>query len=419
MEIRKLLPKYILEKRDHKMICVIGLGYIGLPTALMFAKNGRQVVGVDKNESLVNKLKCGEVTFDEKGLLELYNEACNNQIEFMDHSVEADYYIIAVPTPYEADTKKIDPTYVVNAVNDVLDVCPDGAIIAIESTISPGTIDKFVRPLLEVRGKQVKLAHVPERIIPGNMLRELVENNRTIGVDEKETGEDLKELYSSFCKGILTVTDIRTAEMTKVVENTFRDVNIALANELAKICDRDGLDVYEVINIANMHPRVNILQPGPGVGGHCISVDPWFLVGDHPVIAKLIHEARNVNDSMPYYVWDKIQTIMEKEHISLDRVGLYGITYKADVDDIRESPSLKLLDIIEKSNVNKCVKVYDPMVKRDVVPNQYHSFDDFIDSVDMVVILVGHTEVKENANKLNNKIVYDTRNVRGGGDKNI
>ena len=400
------------------MICVIGLGYIGLPTALMFAKSGKSVIGIDYNSSLVEKLKNGQVTFEEKGLKELYDEAVKGQIEFTDEYVSSDMYIIAVPTPYESVSKKIDATYVVNAVKNVLDVCQDGAVIAIESTVSPGTIDRFVRPCLKMSKKNVWLAHVPERIIPGNMITELENNNRTIGVDDVKIGEQLKELYSSFCKGILTVTDIRTAEMTKVVENTYRDVNIALANELAKICDRDGLDVYEVIRIANMHPRVNILQPGPGVGGHCISVDPWFLVGDHPAYAKLIHEARNVNDSMPEYVWGKMQTIMKKEGITtLDRVGLYGLTYKADVDDIRESPTLKLIDIISNSKSEGKVKIYDPMIKNDVVSDQCHSLDDFLDSIDMVVILVGHSEIKICGNKLDGKIVYDTRNVREEGTK--
>ena len=207
----------------------------------------------------------------------------------------SDVYIVSVPTPYDKFSKKVDACYVVEAVKDVMKVCHKGATVVIESTVSPGTIDKFVRPVIEENGftigQDINLVHAPERIIPGNMVYELLHNNRTIGADDKAVGEKVKELYSSFCQGDIVVTDIRTAEMTKVVENTFRAVNIAFANELAKICRHDNMDVYEIIKICNMHPRVNILQPGPGVGGHCISVDPWFLVGDYPSLAKGIRKS--------------------------------------------------------------------------------------------------------------------------------
>ena len=261
-----------------KMVNVKGLGYIGLPTALMLAAHGVQVIGTDKNEALVQSLREGKPTFEEKGLDELFAEALKAGIQFQTGNVEADTYIIAVPTPYDRRTKKTDARYVTAAVDEVLSVCPKGAVIVIESTISPSTIDKFVRPLIQARGKKigedVYLAHAPERIIPGNMIYELTHNSRTIGADEPEIGERVKALYGSFCQGEIVLTDIRTAEMTKVVENTFRDINIAFANELAQICRADGMDVYEVIRIANKHPRVNILSPGPGVGGHCISVVP-------------------------------------------------------------------------------------------------------------------------------------------------
>ncbi|MDM8129853.1 nucleotide sugar dehydrogenase, partial [Paraclostridium benzoelyticum] len=237
--------------------------------------------------------------------------------------------IITVPTPYIDKTKKIDSTYVEMATKTVLENCNIPCTLVIESTISPGTIDKAIRPIIKEYGfeigKQIHLVHAPERIIPGNMIYELENNSRTIGSDDKQIGEAVKSWYKCFCKGDIVVTDIKTAEMSKVVENTFRDINIAFANELAKICRSENMDIYELIKIANKHPRVNILQPGPGVGGHCISVDPWFLVGDYPEIVHTILSARVVNDAMPKYVFERIQDIMEESNIKdFSKVGLYG-----------------------------------------------------------------------------------------------
>ena len=288
--------------------------------------------------------------------------------------------------------------------------------MVVESTVSPGTIDKFVRPVIEangfVIGQDINLVHAPERIIPGNMVYELLHNNRTIGADNKYVGEKIKELYSSFCQGDIVVTDIRTAEMTKVVENTFRAVNIAFANELAKICRHDNMDVYEIIKICNMHPRVNILQPGPGVGGHCISVDPWFLVGDYPSLAKVIDESMKTNDGMPDFVLNRIYEIMQEKGLTdIRRVGLYGLTYKENVDDMRESPTLQMLESMERHLCGNLVKVYDPFIEKDEVPNQMHNLDEFLNAIDLVVLLVGHDEIKQNMNKLAGKIVLDTRNI--------
>ena len=325
-------------------------------------------------------------------------------------------YIISVPTPYDAKSKKVDAHYVETAVESVIKVCKKGAVIVIESTISPGTIDKHVRPILKAAGLEtgtdVHLVHAPERIIPGNMVYELLNNNRTIGADDKTVGEKIKELYSSFCQGEIVVTDIRTAEMTKVVENTFRAVNIAFANELAKICRHDDMDVYEIIKICNMHPRVNILQPGPGVGGHCISVDPWFLVGDYPSLAKVIDESMKTNDGMPDFVLNRIYEIMKENNITnISKVGLYGLTYKENVDDMRESPTLQMLESMERHLCGDFVKVYDPYITKDVVKNQYHDLDKFIDDVDFVVLLVGHDEIKQNMDKLKGKVILDTRKI--------
>ena len=353
------------------MINVIGLGYIGLPTALMMASHGVEVVGTDYNKELVATLNAGKTTFKEDGLDDLFQAALSAGIKFTTEYQKTDTYIVSVPTPYDKFSKKVDACYVVEAVKDVMKVCPKGATVVIESTVSPGTIDKYVRPVIQANGfkigEDIHLVHAPERIIPGNMVYELLHNNRTIGADSKEIGEKVKKYYASFCQGEIVVTDIRTAEMTKVVENTFRAVNIAFANELCRICRHDNMDVYEIIKICNMHPRVNILQPGPGVGGHC-----------------------NITDNR--------------------RVGLYGLTYKENVDDCRESPTLQLLESQER-HLARPLKVYDPFIKKDIVKNQFHDLDTFLNDIDLVVIMVKHDEIKQNMDKLKGKVVLDCHNI--------
>ena len=414
------------------MINVIGLGYIGLPTALMLASHGVEVIGTDYNKELVATLQAGRTTFKEDGLDELFAAALKGGIQFTTEYQKTDMYIVSVPTPYDKFSKKVDPCYVVAAVKQVLAVCPEGATIVIESTVSPGTIDKYIRPIIagnkipdqagnDGKGqagndggsgyKRVNLVHAPERIIPGNMVYELLHNNRTIGADDKAIGEKVKACYASFCQGEIVVTDIRTAEMTKVVENTFRAVNIAFANELARICRHDNMDVYEIIRICNMHPRVNILQPGPGVGGHCISVDPWFLVGDYPSLAKVIDESMKTNDGQPAFVLNRIHEIMQEKGITdTRRVGLYGLTYKENVDDVRESPTLQLLECQER-HLAEPLKVYDPLIEKDIVKNQYHDFEAFLKDVDMVVIMVKHGEIKGCWEKLKGKVILDCHNI--------
>ena len=393
------------------MINVIGLGYIGLPTALMLASHGQEVVGTDYNADLVATLKAGKTTFKEDGLDELFAAALKGGIRFTTEYQRTDIYIVSVPTPYDKFSKKVDPAYVVKAVEQVLQVCPEEAVVVIESTISPGTIDKSVRPVVAASGKRVQLVHAPERIIPGNMVYELLNNNRTIGADDKTVGEKIKAVYASFCRGEIVVTDIRTAEMTKVVENTYRAVNIAFANELARICRHDGMDVYEIIRICNMHPRVNILQPGPGVGGHCISVDPWFLVGDYPSLAKVIDESMRTNDGQPAFVLNRIHEIMKENGITDNRrVGLYGLTYKENVDDVRESPTLQMLEVQER-HLARPLKVFDPLIQRQIVENQFFDFDAFLSEVDLVVIMVKHDHIKQNWDKLKGKVILDCHNI--------
>lgn len=400
------------------MINVIGLGYIGLPTALILAKSGKQVVGTDVKSDIIDSLREKKVTFEEPGMAELLEKALENEIEFKTHPVESSFYIITVPTPYDSVSKKLDCKYVEDATKSVLEFAEDGSIIVIESTVTPGAIDKYIRPIIEdyiaKTGKKINLAHAPERVMPGNIIYEIENNARTVGADSEEIALRVKEVYKSFCKSEINLTDIKTAEMTKVVENTFRDVNIAFANELAKICRQGGVDVNEVIRISNMHPRVNILSPGPGVGGHCISVDPWFLVGEYPLLTELIYKARKINDSMPEYVLKRAYDIMKKNGLKdFTRVGIYGLTYKENVDDVRNSPTMQMLEY-QKENLASPLKVYDPMVKNDIVDNQYHNLDKFLADVDFVIIMVAHDEIIKNLDLLKGKLVLDTRNI----DKN-
>ena len=404
-----------MKNMSKDLVNVVGLGYIGLPTAMMMASHGVPVIGTDYKKELVESLQAGHLTFQEKGLKELFAQAKASGIQFTgEYSDQANIYIVSVPTPYDKKSKRIDPHYVVSAVKQVLDVCRKGAIVVVESTISPGTIDRFVRPLVAEHGlkvgEDVHLVHAPERIIPGNRVYELLHNSRTIGADDPAVGERVKAVYASFCQGDIEVTDIRTAEMTKVVENTYRDINIAYANELLKICRSDGMDVHEIIRIANKHPRVNILSPGPGVGGHCISVDPWFLVGDYPELAHLIRQARLINDSMPDFVLERTEQIMEENGITdFDRVGFYGLTYKENVDDVRESPTLQLIESM-KRHLAPSPKCYDPMVKKQITPRQYQDFQAFVQDIDLMVVMICHDHLKECCGDVTGKVILDTRN---------
>lgn len=394
------------------LVNVVGLGYIGLPTAMMMASHGVNVVGTDFKKSLVDTLNSGKMTFQEDGIDELFKKALASGIKFSTEYQKADVYIICVATPYDKDTKRVDASFVVAAVKNVLEVCDKGAIVVVESTVPPGTMDKYVRPVLDlygfIDGQDIHLVHAPERIIPGNMVRELEDNSRTIGADDPAIGEKVKDIYKSFCKGDIEVTDIRTAEMTKVVENTYRDINIAFANELLKICRSDNLDVYEIIRIANKHPRVNILSPGPGVGGHCISVDPWFLVGDYPELANMVRMARHTNDGMPDYVLERVYALLRAHKLTPDRVGFYGLTYKEDVDDVRDSPALQLVELMHQrlAGTPKC---FDPMLETEIIEGQYLDFDKFLKDIDVLVVMVRHAHLQKNLDKIKGKIILDTR----------
>lgn len=397
------------------MINVIGLGYIGLPTALILAANGNKIVGTDYNKDLVSKLNEGELTFEEKGLEGLFEKALSQNIQFTNEYMATDFYIVTVPTPYDKENKKIDASYVIAATKQILKVCKKETILVIESTVSPGTIDKFIRPLIMESGlilnEDIFLVHAPERILPGKMLYELENNSRTIGADLPEVAEKVREIYSSFCKGDIVCTDIRTAEMTKVVENTYRAVNIAFANELTKIARYDDLDVHEIIKISNMHPRVNILNPGPGVGGHCIPVDPWFLVGDYPRLTKLISSALEINESMPELVLKRIHDIMRENGITdKNKVGIYGLSYKQDVDDYRESPTLQMFEKME-NNFATPFRVYDPMIHKKIYETQVFDFDEFIHDSELIVLMVPHSQIKVEKELLSQKLILDPYNL--------
>lgn len=392
------------------LVNVIGLGYIGLPTSLMLAAKGSKVVGSDLNESAISQLNNGNVTFEEDGLQTLYSDALKNGISFTsDYSPDADIYIVTVPTPFNSESKKIDPKYLISATERIISTSIKGGIIVIESTVSPGTINKYIRPLITKSRQSFDLVHAPERILPGSMIKELINNPRTIGADNPSIALEIKKLYESFCTAEIALTTIEVAEMSKVVENTFRDINIAFSNELAQICEVAGLDVYDVIEISNKHPRVNILSPGPGVGGHCISVDPWFLVGDYPDNTALIQTARKVNDGMPEYILEKLENMMGSLGLTdYSNVGVYGITYKENVDDIRESPTLQFIDKLVDDQ--KQIRFFDSHVKTKVCSNQYDDFNAFIEDLELMVVFVNHSHLHsvDLPKELN---IFDTRNT--------
>ncbi len=408
------------------MINVIGLGYIGLPTALMMASHGVEVIGTDYNKELVATLNAGKTTFKEDGLDELFQAALAKGIKFTTEYQKTDMYIVSVPTPYDKFSKKVDACYVVAAVKEVMKVCPKGATVVVESTVSPGTIDKFVRPVIEANGfkigEDINLVHAPERIIPGNMVYELLHNNRTIGADSREIGEKVKKYYASFCQGEIVVTDIRTAEMTKVVENTYRAVNIAFANELSRICRHDNMDVYEIIRICNMHPRVNILQPGPGVGGHCISVDPYYLaqcaqrMGYNP---EIILAGRRMNDGMGAYVADQTVKLMLKKGVQVlhSKIIIMGFTFKENCPDVRNTRVIDIYHALQEYNVN--ITVFDPWASPERVKHEYGI--DIVnelphDKYSAAIIAVAHRQFREmeidfDALLEENHVIYDVKAI--------
>ncbi len=395
-----------------KSICVLGLGYIGLPTASLFAAGGYGVIGVDKDERVVNMINRGLIHIEEPGLNTLVRAAVNSGQLVAKHSPEAaDAFIIAVPTPLTED-KKADLSFVKNAAESILPYLRAGNLVILESTSPPLTTQDFLVPILAqsglVPGEEVLVAHCPERVLPGNILQELVNNNRIIGGINPASALKAREVYKRIVQGDIVLTDAASAEMAKLMENTFRDVNIALVNELCLVAAEMELDALEVIRLANMHPRVSLHRPGPGVGGHCLSVDPWFIV-EKSRQARLIRLAREVNDSMPYYVVERIRELVGD--IAEPVVTILGVSYKGNVDDTRESPSTSICRLLQESGVK--IRIYDPHVRNYEV--EQSDFETACLGSDLIVVAADHQEFKylapaEIGVLMRHKRVFDTRN---------
>lgn len=379
-----------------KNICVIGLGYIGLPTASFFAKCGLKVVGVDINLEILNSLLAGRVHIHEPGLDVLVEEVIENgSLTVTETPVASDAFIIAVPTPF-FDGKKADLRAVKSAAEAIRPVLKPGNLVVLESTSPPRTTIDIVAPILEKSGLKAGvdfyLAYSPERVLPGKIMKELVENDRVIGGINQESAQAGYDLYSLFVKGEILLSDSTTAEMVKLMENTYRDVNIAIANEFARLSERFGVNAWEAISLANRHPRVNILNPGPGVGGHCISVDPWFLVEQAPDLTKLISAAREVNDTQPEYV---LHLINKSLNGSIPKkISVLGLSYKPDIDDLRESPAIEIANLLADQGFD--LIAYEPYKPNGSFQKfkLAHSFQAAIVDSSIIVLLVGHNEFK-------------------------
>lgn len=398
-----------------KQVCVLGLGYIGLPTASVLAAHGHSVIGVDVSQNVVDTINKGDIHIEEPGLKTLVHAAVNSgNLKAYTKPQKADCFIIAVPTPI-TDDKKADLCYIESAAESILGILEPGNLVILESTSPPGTTKEFLKPILEKSGlkigEELFLAHCPERVLPGKILKELIQNIRIIGGVNQKSAEMARDIYKSFVEGDMHLTDATVAEMVKIMENTYRDVNIALANELAKMAHHSDFNAWEVVKFANLHPRVNIHSPGPGVGGHCISVDPWFIVEKFPITAKMIHQARKINDRMPEFTFKVLKKRLEG--IENPKVTLLGVTYKPDIDDIRSSPITDLIKYIKEEKSIE-LSIYDPHVKH--YDYELSGFEDALKGSDCILLAVDHAEFKyidpkQIAKVVRNKMVFDTRNV--------
>lgn len=395
---------------NQKKICIIGLGYIGLPTASLLATKGYQVHGVDVQQDVVDNLNKGEIHIVEPDLDVLVRSAVNSgQFKASLEPCEADIYIIAVPTPFD-DQHNPDLSYVEQASTTIAPFLKEEDLVILESTSPVGTTE-LVRDTINAQRsdlKSVHYAHCPERVIPGRVLHELIANDRVVGGLDDAATEAAVAFYETFVAGEVIATNARTAELCKLAENSFRDVNIAYANELSLICDKLNISVWELIHLANHHPRVNILQPGPGVGGHCIAVDPWFIVSSCPEQAKLIRASREVNEFKPKWVMNKVKKAAEK--LKNPVIACLGASFKPDIDDLRESPALDIAKQLTKDNIGE-VLVCEPNVN-ELKDLNLVSLDQALSKADIIVVLVDHKQFKKlSREQFNEKIVIDTRGI--------
>jgi len=420
---------------SFETISVIGLGYIGLPTAAMFASRKKKVIGVDVNQYAVDTINKGKIHIVEPELDMLVHAAVTGGYLRATISPEpADAFLIAVPTPFlpidnEGDIPSPDLKYIKSAANAIAPVLKKGDLVILESTSPVGATEKMARWLATARTdltfpqthgdeSDIRIAHCPERVLPGHVVRELVENDRVIGGLSNKCSQAAIELYKTFVQGDCIVTNARTAEMAKLTENSCRDVQIAFANELSIICDKLDIDVWELISLANRHPRINILQPGPGVGGHCIAVDPWFIVAKTPEQAQLIHTARRVNDLKPQWVLDKVKIrIAEflqsnpKKTTKDITIACYGLAFKPDIDDLRESPALNIANDIVSFHQGRVIAI-EPNVNE--LPKLYKGdylidFEESLNEADIHLLLVDHKEFKEVTPK--SGFIIDTKGI--------
>ncbi|EID4334121.1 TPA: UDP-N-acetyl-D-mannosamine dehydrogenase [Vibrio parahaemolyticus] len=417
---------------SFETISVIGLGYIGLPTAAMFASRKKKVIGVDVNQHAVDTINRGEIHIVEPDLDMLVSAAVQQEyLKAVTTPEPADAFLIAVPTPFKhcekGDIPEPDLTYIESAAKAIAPVLKKGNLVILESTSPVGATEQMSAWLAEARKDltfpqtagefaDVNVAHCPERVLPGKVVTELVQNDRVIGGMSKRCSERSVELYKTFVMGECVITNARTAEMAKLTENSSRDVQIAFANELSMICDELGIDVWELISLANRHPRVNILQPGPGVGGHCIAVDPWFIVSKTPEIAKIIHTARNVNDYKPEWVINKVKMAVadflnaNPTKTAKDvTIACYGLAFKPDIDDLRESPALDITKSIARNHVGKVLAIEPNIDSIDIDNIDLVSLDESLSRTDIHVMLVDHKQFKKI--KLNDAFVIDTKGI--------
>jgi UDP-N-acetyl-D-mannosaminuronic acid dehydrogenase len=412
---------------NFQKICVLGLGYIGLPTASTFAAHGLKVLGVDVNPHVIETLQSGKIHIHEPGLRVVVESALNSgNLTFASQPEESDAFLIAVPTPFYEETygeydgrkyRLADMRAVTSAAEAILPCLRQGNLVILESTSPPRTTVDLVKPILERSGLKAgidfHLCYSPERVLPGQILRELIENARVVGGVTPDSAKAAHDLYAAFVKGEIIETDATTAEMVKLMENTTRDVNIAIANEFSRLAEKFGVNVWEAISLANRHPRINILSPGPGVGGHCISVDPWFFVESAPELTPLIYQARQVNDRQPHFVVEKVQQVLGS--LKDKKIAALGLAYKPDVDDLRESPAAEVVHLLQSEGAT--VNVWEPF-KPDAKIGDIDmatSFDSAISDADLVLLLVRHTELTnlrpdEVASKTKTRILVDCVN---------